>query len=35
MAAAMFDEQLSYLQIAGITLVMAAVFVIRPMAGRN
>lgn len=35
MAAAMFDEQLAYLQIAGITLVMAAVFVIRPMAGRT
>ena len=33
MAAAMFGEELSYLQMTGIALVMAAVFVIRPMAG--
>ncbi len=35
MAAAMFGEQLNVIQIIGICLVMAAVFVIRPMAART
>ncbi len=35
MAAVMFGEELSYLQLTGIALVMAAVFVIRPMSGRT